>query len=111
MAARIGCIALDVTEASTLAEMVASVQALMGSIGGEEWSGCHLRDIRSAIPVEPSPGRCSGRITPSSGKTVAFTGALVIPCREAMQAVVDCGGVAAKGLPERRNCLSPAFRI
>lgn len=110
MAARIGCIALDATEASTLAEMVASVQALMGSIGGEEWSGCHLRDIRSAIPVEPSPGAVLREDHPLFGKTVAFTGALVIPRREAMQAVVDCGGVAAKGVTRKTELLVTGFQ-
>jgi DNA polymerase-3 subunit epsilon len=110
MAARIGCFALDATEASTLAEMVASVQALMGSIGGEEWSGCHLRDIRSAIPVEPSPGAVLRGDHPLFGKAVAFTGALVIPRREAMQAVVDCGGVAAKGVTRKTELLVTGFQ-
>lgn len=110
MAARIGCFALDATEASTLAEMVASVQALMGSICGEEWSGCHLRDIRFAIPVEPSPGAVLREDHPLFGKAVAFTGALVIPRREAMQAVVDCGGVAAKGITRKTELLVTGFQ-
>lgn len=110
MAARIGCLALDATEASTLEEMVASVQVLMGSISGEEWSGCHLRDIRSAIPVEPSPGAVLREDHPLFGKTVAFTGALAIPRREAMQAVVDCGGVAAKGVTRKTELLVTGFQ-
>jgi DNA polymerase III epsilon subunit-like protein len=110
MAARIGCLALDATEASTLAEMVASVQALMGSIGGGEWSGCHLRDVRSAVPVEPSPGAVPREGHPLFEKTVAFTGALVIPRREAMQAVVDCGGVAAKGVTRKTDLLVTGFQ-
>lgn len=110
MAARIGCIALNVTEASTLSEMVTSVQALMGSIGGDEWRGCHLRDIRAAIPVEPSPGTVPREDHPLFGKTVAFTGALAIPRREAMQAVVDCGGVAAKGVTRKTELLVTGFQ-
>ena len=110
MAARIGCLALEATAASTLAEMVASVQALMGSIGGVEWSGCHLRDIHSAIPMEPSPGAVPGEDHPLFGRTVAFTGALEIPRREAMQAVVDCGGVAAKGVTRKTELLVAGFQ-
>lgn len=110
MAAKIGCMALDATEASTLAEMVASVQALMGSMSGKEWSRCHLRDIRSVIPVEPSPGAVPREDHPLFGKAVAFTGALVIPRREAMQAVVDCGGVAAKGVTRKTEMLVTGFQ-
>jgi DNA polymerase III epsilon subunit-like protein len=110
MAARIGCRALEATEASTLEEMVTSVQALMGSMGGQEWSGCHLRDIRSAIPVEPSPGAAPEEDHPLFGKTIAFTGALVIPRREAMQAIVDCGGVAAKGVTRKTDLLVTGFQ-
>lgn len=110
MAARIGCFALDATKALTLAEMVASVQGLMGSIGGDEWSGCHLRDIRSAIPVEPSPGAVPREDHPLFGKSVAFTGALAIPRREAMQAVVDRGGIAAKGVTRRTELLVTGFQ-
>lgn len=110
MAARIGCFGLSLTETSTLSEMVASVQALMGSIGGHEWSGCHLRDIGSAIPVEPSPGAVPREDHPLFGKSVAFTGALALPRREAMQAVVDCGGVAAKGVTRRTELLVTGFQ-
>lgn len=110
MAARIGCFALKATEAPSLAEMVTSVQALMGSIGGDEWSGCHLRDIRSAIPIEPSPGAVPKEDHPLFGKTVAFTGALAIPRREAMQAVVNSGGVAAKGVTRKTELLVTGFQ-
>jgi len=110
MAARIGCLALGATGASTLEDMVKSVQALMGSIGGDEWNGCHLRDIRAAIPTEPSPGAVPREDHPLFGKTVAFTGALAIPRREAMQAVVDCGGVAAKGVTRKTELLVTGFQ-
>lgn len=110
MAARIGCLALGATKALTLEGMVDSVQALMGSIGGAEWSGCHLRDIRAAIPAEPSPGAVLREDHPLFGKTVAFTGALAIPRREAMQAVVDCGGVAAKGVTRKTELLVTGFQ-
>jgi DNA polymerase III epsilon subunit-like protein len=110
MAARIGCLALGATETSTLEELVNSVQALMGSIGGAEWNGCHLRDIRAAIPAEPSPGAVPREDHPLFGKTVAFTGALAIPRREAMQAVVDCGGVAAKGVTRKTEMLVTGFQ-
>jgi DNA polymerase-3 subunit epsilon len=110
MAARIGCLALDATEASTLADMVASVRALMGSIGREEWRGCHLRDIRSAVPTEPAPGAVPRQDHPLFGRTVAFTGALAIPRREAMQAIVDCGGVAAKGVTRETGLLVAGFQ-
>lgn len=110
MAARIGCLALGTTQALTLEEMVNSVQALMGSIGGDEWSGCHLREIRAAIPTEPSPGAVLREDHPLFGKTVAFTGALAIPRREAMQAVVDRGGVAAKGVTRKTELLVTGFQ-
>lgn len=110
MAARIGCLALDATKTSTLEELVVSIQALMGSMGGDEWSGCHLRDIRSAIPVEPSPGAVPREDHPLFGKTVVFTGALAIPRREAMQAVVDCGGVAANGVTRKTELLVTGFQ-
>ncbi|HEU5106682.1 MAG TPA: exonuclease domain-containing protein [Solirubrobacterales bacterium] len=110
MAARIGCLALEATGASTLAEVAASVQALMGSMGGEEWNGCQLRDIRSAVPTEPSPGAVPRQDHPLFGKTVAFTGALAIPRREAMQAVVDRGGVAAKGVTRNTELLVTGFQ-
>jgi DNA polymerase-3 subunit epsilon len=110
MAARIGCLALSATETLTLEEMVNSVQALMGSIGGAEWSGCHLRDIKAAIPTEPSPGAVPREDHPLFGKTVAFTGALAIPRREAMQAVVDCGGVPAKGVTRKTELLVTGFQ-
>ena len=110
MAARIGCRALDATGASTLGEMVVSVQALMGSISDGEWSGCHLRDIHSAIPIEPSPGAVLREDHPLFGKTVAFTGALAIPRREAMQAVVDRGGVAAGGVTRKTELLVTGFQ-
>jgi DNA polymerase III epsilon subunit-like protein len=110
MAARIGCLAVDATKASTLSEMVASVNAPMGSIGGHEWSGCHLRDIRSAIPMEPSPGAVPREDHPLFGKTVSFTGALAIPRREAMQAVVDCGGTASLGVTKKTELLVTGFQ-
>lgn len=110
MAAQIGCLALQATRAFTLPEMVASVQALMGSIDGREWSGCHLRDVRFAIPSEPSPGAVVREDHPLFGKTVAFTGALSIPRREAMQAVVDCGGVAGKGVTRKTDLLVTGFQ-
>lgn len=110
MAARIGCLALAATQASTLPEMVASVQVLMGSINTGKWSGCHLRDNRSAIPVEPSPGAVLRGDHPLFGKTVAFTGALALSRREAMQAVVDCGGIAAKGVTRKTELLVAGFQ-
>ncbi len=110
MAAQIGCLALGATGALTLTDLVASVQALMGSIGADEWSGCHLRDIGSAIPVEPSPGAVLREDHPFFGRSVAFTGALAISRREAMQAVVDCGGVAVKGVTRRTELLVTGFQ-
>jgi DNA polymerase III epsilon subunit-like protein len=110
MAAGIGCMALQTTGASTLAEMVTSVQALMGSIGGSEWSGCHLRDLRATVPDEPSPGTVPREDHPLFGRAVAFTGALVISRREAMQAVVDCGGVAMAGVTRKTELLVTGFQ-
>lgn len=90
--------------------MVASVNALMGSISRDEWSGCHLRDIRAAIPTEPSPGPVPREDHPLFRKTVAFTGALAIPRREAMQAVVDSGGIASRGITKKTELLVTGFQ-
>jgi DNA polymerase III subunit epsilon len=110
MAARIGVLGIAATSTQTLSEMVASVNALMGSISQDEWSGCHLRDIRAAIPMEPSPGAVLREDHPLFGKTVSFTGALAIPRREAMQAVVDCGGTASRGVTKKTELLVTGFQ-
>lgn len=110
MAAHIGILGIAATSTQTLPEMVASVNALMGSISRDEWSGCHLRDIRAAIPTEPSPGAVPREDHPLFGKTVSFTGALAIPRREAMQAVVDCGGVASRGVTKKTELLVTGFQ-
>jgi len=109
-AARIGLLALEATGQRTLAKMVASVNALMGSIHHHEWSGCHLRDISLAIPIEPSPGKVPREDHPLFGKTVSFTGALTIPRREAMQAVVDRGGIASRGVTKKTELLVTGFQ-
>jgi DNA polymerase III subunit epsilon len=81
VAAEIGCLALAKSGFSNLPELVASVDALMGSVTAGEWSGCHLRDLGISIPVEPSPGAVPDEDHPLFGKTIAFTGALAIPRR------------------------------
>ena len=110
MTARIGCLALERTATTGLAELVESVNALMGSISHGEWSGCQLRDIRSAIPTAPSPGIEPAEEHPLFGKTIAFTGALSVSRRDAMQAVVDCGAVAAKGVTRHTDFLVTGFQ-
>lgn len=110
MAARIGTLALEATGATTLAELVASVNALMGSMHHQEWSGCHLRDISAAIPTEPSPGKVPKEDHPLFGKTVSFTGALTISRRDAMQAVVDRGGIASRGVTRKTELLVTGFQ-
>jgi DNA polymerase III epsilon subunit-like protein len=110
MAARIGILGIAATSTRTLSGMVASVNALMGSISHDEWSGCHLTDIRAAIPTEPSPGSVPREDHPLFGKTVSFTGALTIPRREAMQAVVDCGGIASRSVTKKTEVLVTGFQ-
>jgi DNA polymerase-3 subunit epsilon len=102
--------ALNRTATSNLEELVISIQALMGSVSMDEWSGCHLRDVRSALPSEPSRGAHPDEDDPLFGKSVAFTGALSIPRREAMQAVVDHGAIASRGVTRRTNLLVTGFQ-
>lgn len=110
LAAQIGCTALVATGTSALSELVESVEALMGSVSVSEWTGCHLRDLRAAIPIEPSPGAVPDEDHPLYGRSVAFTGALSLVRRDAMQAVVDCGAVAAKGVTRKTDVLVTGFQ-
>jgi DNA polymerase-3 subunit epsilon len=105
MTAAVGCLALEKTENINLAELLTSIKALMGSMTAGEWAGCRLRDVRAAIPDMPSPGAEPNADHPLYGKTVAFTGALSIPRREAQQAIVDCGAVAGKGVTRKTDML------
>jgi DNA polymerase-3 subunit epsilon len=108
--ARLGCMALIETGASTLVEATSSVGALMGKLDADQWNGCRLKDLRSAIPVEPSPGVEADSAHALFGRTVTFTGALAIPRREAMQAVVDCGALAARGVTRTTDVLVTGFQ-
>lgn len=110
LAAQIGCAALAVTGTLTLPELAGSVDALMGSVMSESWSGCHLRELQPAVPVEPSPGAVPDEHHPLFGRTVAFTGALAIPRRDAMQAVVDRGAIAGKGVTRKTDILVTGFQ-
>ena len=110
MAARIGRLALEQTGTKNLTELVASIDALMGSISDGEWSGCHLRDLRAAVPTTPSPGIEPEENHPLFGKTVTFTGTLSVPRREAMQAAVNCGAIAAKGVTRKTDVLVTGFQ-
>jgi DNA polymerase-3 subunit epsilon len=109
-AALIGCMALDRTATSNLGELLTSIQALMGSVSEVEWSGCHLRDVRSSPPTAPRPGANPDEDDPLFGRTVAFTGALSIPRREAMQAVVDRGAIASRGVTRKTDVLVTGFQ-
>jgi DNA polymerase-3 subunit epsilon len=109
-AAYVGCMALERTATSTLDELVASIHALMGLFSEGEWSGCHLRDIRPTLPTAPRPGAHPDEDDPLFGLTVAFTGALSISRREAMQAVVDHGAIASRGVTRKTDVLVAGFQ-
>jgi DNA polymerase-3 subunit epsilon len=110
MAAELGYMALRETGATTLAGAVDSVGALMGRLDHQEWMGCRLRDLRAALPTEPTPGTELDSAHPFFGKTITFTGALAIPRREAMQAVVDCGALASRGVTRKTDVLITGFQ-
>ena len=110
LAALIACAALVVTGTSDLPELAGSAGALMGLVTSESWSGCRLIELQEAIPVEPSPGAVPDEHHPLFSKTVAFTGALAIPRRDAMQAIVDRGAIAAKGVTRKTDVLVTGFQ-
>jgi DNA polymerase III epsilon subunit-like protein len=109
-AAKIGLLAMGTVDAASLSELAASVEGVVGAMGSSEWSGCHLREVRATVPVEPSPGAVPREDHPLFGKAVAFTGALAISRRDAMQAVVDCGGRASTGVTRKTELLVTGFQ-
>lgn len=110
LAALIGLAALEATEAPTLQELLDRMQLAMGSVEPDRWRGCHGRDQRAALPTEPTPGSQLYPQHPLYGKSVAFTGALAIPRREAQQAVVDRGGRATRGVTQETAILVTGFQ-
>jgi len=111
-AATIGILATATAGVGGLMETVASVDALMGSLSAEAWSGCHLRPTGSGlvVPTSPSPGLHPDERSPIFGRTVSFTGELSIPRREAMQAVVDRGAVASRGVTRKTDLLVTGYQ-
>lgn len=111
-AASIGILAAAKAGAVGLAETITSVDALMGSLSPEAWSGCHLRPTSSGlvVPTSPSPGAHPDERSPIFGRTVSFTGELSIPRREAMQAVVDRGAVASRGVTRKTDLLVTGYQ-
>lgn len=111
-AATIGILAAATAGVVGLAETVASVDALMGSLSAEAWSGCHLRPTSSglAVPMSPSSGAHPDERSPIFGRTVSFTGELSIPRREAMQAVVDRGAVASRSVTRKTDLLVTGYQ-
>jgi DNA polymerase III epsilon subunit-like protein len=106
-AARIAHAALDATRASTLEELVEHAHVTMGVVGPDRWFGCRSP---AAIPTEPTPGAIISPEHPLFEKTVAFTGALVIPRRDAQQAVVDRGAIAGTGVTRRTDYLVTGYQ-
>ncbi len=104
-AAAICCAALEAAGVAGLEELLLSVHALMGSVSSGAWSGCHLREAGASIPTSPSAGAHPDERSPLFGRTVAFTGELSVPRRDAMQAVVDRGAVAGRGVTRKTQLL------
>lgn len=105
MAAEIGLAALATAQVPTLADLAERARVSLGVLEPTEWSACHSRADALAIPRTPSPGAEISLDHPLFGKTVAFTGALAIPRRDAQQAVVNCGAVAADGVTRHTDYL------
>jgi len=109
-AAEVACRALQMREATGLVELLDGCHATIGRLGPGEWSGCHGRDSKQPIPSEPTPGAMLDAEHPLFGKRIAFTGALAIPRREAQQAVVDRGAVAARGVRRDTDLLVTGYQ-
>jgi DNA polymerase III epsilon subunit-like protein len=110
LAALIGLAALEATEALTLQELLDRFHVAMGAVERNSWRGCQGRDRRAPLPTEPTPGSQPRPEHPLYGKSVAFTGALAIPRREAQQAVVDRGGLATRGVTQETAILVTGFQ-
>jgi DNA polymerase III epsilon subunit-like protein len=110
MAALVGCLALERTKTANLNELLDSLDALMGFVSAAEWSGCHLRELGYSVPRSPSPDAHPNESDALFGLNIAFTGALSIPRREAMQAVVDRGAVATRGVTRKTDILVTGFQ-
>lgn len=110
MCAGVACAALKATDCSTLEELADNVRAVIGFVEDSHWIGCHSLTGSQAVPTEPSKGAMIRPEHPLFKKTVAFTGALAVPRREAQQAVVNCGAVAGKGVTRHTDYLVAGYQ-
>lgn len=110
MCAGIALAALEERGAPSLQGLAEGLEFTIGTIDARQWRGCHGKYGRAALPDSPRPGA-----HPQSGhalfdKSVAFTGALAVPRREAQQAVVDCGGRVTRGVTKETEILVTGFQ-
>lgn len=103
LAAEIGLRSLDGSE--TWQSLADRLQIMLGRVSPDAWAGCQSRDTAASVPTEPTAGSSIDAGHPLFRQTVAFTGELAVRRRDAQQAVVDVGGIAAKGVTRATNYL------